>query len=89
MLWGGPGLGLPAGGPIMAGSEKEMGWAGLSKETLNELNLVSQAGRFYQMGSDIYTLIYSFYTIRFVLTTSILPASVKRSKRNAYRRFDK
>ena len=50
--WGSPGLGLPAGGPIMVGCEKERGWGGLSRATLNELNLVLQAGRFYQMQSD-------------------------------------
>ena len=60
MLWGGPGLGLPAGGPIMVGCEKERGWGGLSGETLNGLNLVSQAGWFYQMQSDIYKYIYIY-----------------------------
>ena len=38
---------------MMVGCEKERGWGGLSRETLNELNLVSQAGQFYQMQSDM------------------------------------
>ena len=34
----------------MVGCEKERGWGGLSREPLNELNLVLQAaGWFYQM----------------------------------------
>ena len=51
VLWGSPGLALPAGGPIMVGCEKERGWQRLSRVTLNELNLVLQAGRFHQMQS--------------------------------------
>ena len=55
-----PGLGQPARGPIMVVCEKERGWGGLSRATLNELNLVLQAGRFYQMQSDIYIYIYIY-----------------------------
>ena len=41
----------------MEGCKKERGWGGLSRATLNELNLVLQAGRFYQMQSNIYRYI--------------------------------
>ena len=45
----------------MVGCEKERRWGGLSRATLNELNLVLQAGRFYQMQSDIYILYIYIY----------------------------
>ena len=48
----------------MVGCEKERGWEWLSRETLNELNLVSQADRFYQMQSDIYLNQYLYRSIQ-------------------------